>query len=44
MVGYVLKRILMVLAGYLIAVLVGLVALVAIYAALSSLPPQAISS
>ncbi|TIS32936.1 MAG: hypothetical protein E5X11_23470, partial [Mesorhizobium sp.] len=38
MVGYVLKRILMVLAGYLIAVLVGLVALVAIYAALSSLP------
>ncbi|RUW53150.1 hypothetical protein EOA32_10410 [Mesorhizobium sp. M1A.F.Ca.ET.072.01.1.1] len=38
MVGYVLKRILMVLAGYLVAVLVGLVALVPIYAALSSLP------
>lgn len=38
MVGYVLKRILMVLAGYLVAVLVGLIALVAIYAVLSSLP------
>ncbi|WP_376774827.1 hypothetical protein [Mesorhizobium silamurunense] len=38
MVGYVLKRILMVLAGYLVAVLVGLIALVVIYAVLSSLP------
>ncbi|PBC04754.1 hypothetical protein [Mesorhizobium sp. WSM3860] len=38
MVGYVLKRVLMVLAGYLVAVLVGLVALVAIYVVLSSLP------
>ncbi|MDX8517717.1 hypothetical protein [Mesorhizobium dulcispinae] len=37
-VGYVLKRILMVLAGYLVAVLVGLIALVAIYVVLSSLP------
>ena len=35
---YILKRILMVLAGYLVAVLVGLVAVAAIYAALSSLP------
>ena len=35
---HVLKRILMMLAGYLVAVLVGLVAVVAIYAALSSLP------
>ena len=38
MIGHVLKRILMVLAGYLVAVLVGLVALVAIYVVLSSLP------
>ncbi|MEW6632614.1 MAG: hypothetical protein AB1440_17225 [Pseudomonadota bacterium] len=38
MIGYVLKRILMVLAGYLVAVLVGLIAVVAIYLALSSLP------
>ncbi|TGP26707.1 MULTISPECIES: hypothetical protein [unclassified Mesorhizobium] len=38
MVGYVLKRILMVLAGYLVAVLVGLIALVVIYVALSALP------
>ncbi|KUM24708.1 hypothetical protein AU467_06270 [Mesorhizobium loti] len=37
-VGYVLKRILMVLAGYLVAVLVGLIALVVIYVVLSSLP------
>ncbi|TPK56931.1 MULTISPECIES: hypothetical protein [unclassified Mesorhizobium] len=35
---HVLKRILMVLAGYLVAVLVGLIAVVAIYAVLSSLP------
>ncbi|SDA97997.1 hypothetical protein SAMN02927914_06049 [Mesorhizobium qingshengii] len=35
---HILKRILMVLAGYLVAVLVGLVAVAAIYAALSSLP------
>ncbi|MBN9217437.1 MAG: hypothetical protein J0I79_05740 [Mesorhizobium sp.] len=35
---HVLKRILMMLAGYLVAVLVGLIAVVAIYAALSSLP------
>lgn len=35
---YILKRILMVLAGYLVGVLVGLVAVAAIYAALSSLP------
>ncbi|WP_430679435.1 hypothetical protein [Mesorhizobium album] len=38
MIGYVLKRILMVLAGYLVAVLVGLIALVVIYVVLSSLP------
>lgn len=38
MVGYVLKRILMVLAGYLVAVLVGLIALVVIYVVLSALP------
>jgi len=38
MIGYVLKRILMVLVGYLVAVLVGLIAVVAIYAILSSLP------
>ena len=38
MVGYVLKRILMVLVGYLVAVLVGLIALVVLYVALSSLP------
>lgn len=38
MVGYVLKRILMMLAGYLVAVLVGLIALVVIYMVLSSLP------
>lgn len=37
-VKHVLKRILMMLAGYLVAVLVGLVAVVAIYGALSSLP------
>ncbi|TIO79179.1 MAG: hypothetical protein E5X74_09230 [Mesorhizobium sp.] len=37
-IGYVLKRILMVLAGYLVAVLVGLIALVVIYAVLSALP------
>jgi len=35
---HVMKRILMMLAGYLVAVLVGLIAVVAIYAALSSLP------
>ncbi|MGX5828515.1 hypothetical protein [Mesorhizobium sp. 43Arga] len=35
---YVMKRILMMLAGYLVAVLVGLVAVAAIYATLSSLP------
>jgi len=35
---YVMKRVLMMLAGYLVAVLVGLVAVAAIYAALSSLP------
>ena len=35
---HILKRILMVLAGYLVAVLVGLIAVAAIYAALSSLP------
>jgi hypothetical protein len=35
---HVMKRILMMLAGYLVAVLVGLVAVAAIYAALSSLP------
>lgn len=35
---HVLKRILMMLAGYLVSVLVGLIAVVAIYAALSSLP------
>jgi hypothetical protein len=38
MIGYVLKRILMVLVGYLVAVLVGLIAVVLIYAILSSLP------
>ncbi|TPI50265.1 hypothetical protein FJW05_04185 [Mesorhizobium sp. B2-9-1] len=38
MIGYVLKRILMVLVGYLVAVLVGLIAVVVIYAILSSLP------
>ncbi|TIR24158.1 MAG: hypothetical protein E5X34_11685 [Mesorhizobium sp.] len=37
-IGYVLKRILMVLAGYLVAVLAGLIAVVVIYAILSSLP------
>ena len=35
---HVMKRILMMLAGYLVAVLVGLIAVVAIYATLSSLP------
>ncbi|WP_032917640.1 hypothetical protein [Mesorhizobium erdmanii] len=35
---HVLKRLLMMFAGYLVAVLVGLIAVVAIYAALSSLP------
>jgi hypothetical protein len=35
---HILKRILMMLAGYLVAVLVGLVAVAAIYGALSSLP------
>ena len=35
---HVLKRILMMLAGYLVSVLIGLIAVVAIYAALSSLP------
>lgn len=35
---HIVKRILMMLAGYLVAVLVGLVAVAAIYAALSSLP------
>ncbi|UVK37000.1 hypothetical protein LHFGNBLO_003986 [Mesorhizobium sp. AR10] len=35
---HVLKRILMMLAGYFVSVLVGLVAVVAIYGALSSLP------
>lgn len=35
---HVMKRILMMLAGYLVAVLAGLVAVAAIYAALSSLP------
>ncbi|CDX17862.1 exported hypothetical protein [Mesorhizobium sp. ORS 3324] len=38
MIGYALKRMLMVLAGCLVAVLVGLIALVAIYVVLSSLP------
>ncbi|RWG80234.1 hypothetical protein [Mesorhizobium sp.] len=38
MVGYVVKRILMVLAGYLVAVLVELIALVVIYVVLSALP------
>lgn len=38
MVKHVLKRILMMLAGYLVAVLVGLVAVVAIYVTLSALP------
>jgi hypothetical protein len=38
MVGYILKRILMVLVGYLVAVLVGLIAVVVIYAILSALP------
>ncbi|TGQ72615.1 hypothetical protein EN829_009010 [Mesorhizobium sp. M00.F.Ca.ET.186.01.1.1] len=35
---HLIKRILMMLAGYLVAILVGLVAVAAIYAALSSLP------
>lgn len=35
---HVMKRILMMLAGYVVAVLAGLIAVVAIYAALSSLP------
>jgi hypothetical protein len=35
---HILKRILMMLAGYLVAVLVGLIAVVAIYAGLSALP------
>lgn len=35
---HVMKRVLMMLAGYLVAILVGLIAVVAIYAALSSLP------
>lgn len=38
MAKHALKRVLMMLAGYLVAVLVGLIAVVAIYAALSSLP------
>ncbi|WP_167434227.1 hypothetical protein [Mesorhizobium helmanticense] len=38
MAKHVLKRVLMMLAGYFVAVLVGLIAVVAIYAALSSLP------
>ncbi|RWX60502.1 hypothetical protein, partial [Mesorhizobium sp. M2A.F.Ca.ET.039.01.1.1] len=38
MIGHVLKRILMVLVGYLVAVLAGLIAVVVIYAILSSLP------
>lgn len=38
MIGYVLKRILMVLVGYLVALLAGLIAVVVIYAILSSLP------
>lgn len=38
MVKHVLKRVLMMLAGYLVAVLVGLISVVAIYAILSSLP------
>ena len=38
MIGYVLRRILMVLAGYLVAVLVGLIAVVVIYVVLSALP------
>jgi len=40
MAKHVMKRILMMLAGYLVAILVGLVAVVAIYAALSSLPTR----
>ncbi|ESY83370.1 hypothetical protein NKI12_08825 [Mesorhizobium australicum] len=35
---HLMKRVLMMLAGYLVAILVGLIAVVAIYAALSSLP------
>lgn len=38
MIGYVLKRILMVLAGYLVAVFVGLIAVVVIYVVLTALP------
>ncbi|CCV13688.1 hypothetical protein [Mesorhizobium sp. STM 4661] len=38
MAKHVLKRVLMMLAGYFVAVLVALIAVVAIYAALSSLP------
>ena len=38
MVKHVLKRVLMMLAGYLVAVLIGLISVVAIYAILSSLP------
>ncbi|WP_430694839.1 hypothetical protein [Mesorhizobium montanum] len=38
MIGHVLKRVLMVLVGYLVAVLVGLISVVVIYAILSSLP------
>ncbi|TIU87390.1 MAG: hypothetical protein E5W03_07585, partial [Mesorhizobium sp.] len=38
MIGHVLNRILMVLVGYLVAVLAGLIAVVVIYAMLSSLP------
>ena len=38
MVGHILKRILMMLAGYLVAVLAGLLAVAAIYAVLSALP------
>jgi hypothetical protein len=38
MAGHILKRILMMLAGYLVAVLVGLIAVTGIYAVLSSLP------
>lgn len=38
MAKHALKRVLMMLAGYFVAVLVGLIAVVAIYAALSSLP------
>ncbi|AZO14783.1 hypothetical protein EJ069_08610 [Mesorhizobium sp. M2A.F.Ca.ET.043.05.1.1] len=38
MIGHVLKRILMVFVGYLVAVLAGLIAVVVIYAIVSSLP------